>query len=81
MYCVIAHTSSSPDGNSDMTFVMDGKTAGSFLLAPTNQTTYDYNVLVYSNTGISSGTHTFTLQNGEVGGAKSLVLLDYIVCT
>ena len=64
-----------------MFFTIDGNTVGSFALAPTNQTTYDYNVLVYSNTGLSSGSHTFTLQNGRVGGAKSLVLLDYIVYT
>lgn len=64
-----------------MTFSIDGQTVGSFELAPTGQATYDYNVLVYANSSIPSGTHTFVLQNGQPGGAKSLVLLDYIVYT
>lgn len=79
VYCIIAHSSTSPDGNSDMVFAIDGQTVGTYKLAPTGQTTYDYNVLVYGNSSISSGLHTLTVQNGEVGGAKSLILLDYIV--
>lgn len=81
VYGILAHTSTSPDGNSDMLFSMDGQNVGSFALSPTNQTTYDYNVLLYANRSIPSGSHTFVLQNGRVGGAKSLVLLDYIVYT
>ena len=79
VFCITTGTSTAPDGNSDMSFSIDGQTVGSFQLAPTNQTTYDYNVMVYGNSDIPSGTHTLTIQNGEVGGAKSLILLDYIV--
>lgn len=81
VYCIIAHTSVSPDGNADLTFSIDGNAMETFLLPPTNQTTYDYNVLVYSNTELSSGLHTLSVQNGQVGGAKSLILLDYIIYT
>ena len=81
VYCIVAHTESSPDGNSDMTFFIDGEAVGSFQLPPTGEAVYDYNILVYANSSITSGVHTFALQNGRAGGAKSLVLLDYIVYT
>lgn len=79
MYCILAHSFTSPDDNSDMTFFIDNQEAGSFSMLPSGATDYDYNVLVYSNTSIPAGSHLFTLQNGHIGGAKSLVLLDYIV--
>ncbi|EKM60717.1 uncharacterized protein PHACADRAFT_168032 [Phanerochaete carnosa HHB-10118-sp] len=81
VYCTVAHTATSPDGNSDMTFFIDGQTMGSFELPPTGQADYDYNILVYANSSIPPGSHTFVLQNGRPGGAKSLVLLDYIAYT
>ncbi|KAH8086598.1 hypothetical protein BXZ70DRAFT_899946 [Cristinia sonorae] len=81
VYCILAHTSVSPDGNSDITFLIDGEAVGSFFQAPNNATNYGFNVPVYTNASIPSGNHTFTLQNGHVDGPKSLVLLDYIVYT
>ena len=78
MFCIISHDDTVPDGNSDMTFFIDGETAGTFELAPTGQNTYDYNVPVYANNSIPSGTHTLLIQNGHSGGAKSLLLLDYM---
>lgn len=62
-----------------MTFILDGQPVGSFELAPTGSTNYDYNMAVYANSSMPYGTHSFTLQGGSLGGEKSLVLLDYIV--
>ena len=63
-----------------MTFFIDGVSSGSFELAPDNDTTIYYNQLVYSKTGLSSGTHNFTIANG-LANQKSLVLLDRLVYT
>ncbi|EMD41434.1 hypothetical protein CERSUDRAFT_89999 [Gelatoporia subvermispora B] len=76
VYCIIAHSSVSPDGNTDMTFMIDNHIVGGYMVPPTGQTAYDYNVLVYSNDTLPLGFHTFTLINGHVNGNKSLVLLD-----
>ncbi|KAI0090027.1 hypothetical protein BDY19DRAFT_98976 [Irpex rosettiformis] len=79
VFCVLAHSFTSPTSTSDMTFYLDGQVVGHFLSVPDGDTTYDYNVPVYSNALLTPGSHSFTLQGGRVGGSKSLVLLDYIV--
>ena len=79
VFCIIAHTFTSPDGNSDMTFLIDGQPVGSFSQSPTGAPNYDFGVPVYSNNSLPAGNHLFTLQNGHVNGLKSLVLLDYII--
>jgi len=83
VYCVIAHSSSSPDGHSDMIFSIDNEVVGTFAQAPTtgHHPTYQYRVPVYVNHSMPAGIHTFTLQNGRMGGQKSLVLLDSIMYT
>ncbi|OCH86684.1 hypothetical protein OBBRIDRAFT_737541 [Obba rivulosa] len=81
VYCMIAHSSVSPDGNTDMTFMIDNEIVGGYAEAPTGQMSYDYNILVYSNDALVPGFHTFTLINGHVNGNKSLVLLDYAMYT
>ncbi|GLB36596.1 hypothetical protein LshimejAT787_0308840 [Lyophyllum shimeji] len=81
VYCVVANTRSSPDGNTDMTFLIDSQWAGEFIRQPTGDDTFDYNVLVFTNQSLPHTNHTLTIQNGHVGGYKSLVLFDYIVYT
>lgn len=64
-----------------MTFFIDGDVVGEFALEPTGSGTIDFNVPVYVNESMPDGVHTFTLQNGHLGGVQSLVLLDSIVYT
>jgi len=78
VYCIIANSFSSPNGNSDMTFLMDGKPVGSFARTPTGGQTYDYNVLVYQNTSLPSGAHTLSIESGH-GGKIALTMLDRVV--
>ncbi|KAG6837227.1 hypothetical protein H0H93_013095 [Arthromyces matolae] len=52
---------------------------GSFSREPSGDNTFLYNVPVYANASLIHDNHTLTIQNGHVGGPKSLVLLDYIV--
>ncbi|KAI0784127.1 hypothetical protein C8Q75DRAFT_724994 [Abortiporus biennis] len=79
VFCIIAHTSVSPDGNSNMTFFIDGQVVNTFLQTPNNDTSLTYNFPVYVNTSLQTGIHTFMLQTGGLGSLKSLTLLDYIV--
>ncbi|KAK7449292.1 hypothetical protein VKT23_013435 [Stygiomarasmius scandens] len=79
VFCVLAKTTSGPDGNSDMSFYIDGELSGTFVKKPPNMPGFDYHVPVYVNESLSTGTHEFLLQNGHVNGTKSLVLLDQII--
>ncbi|KAJ3557687.1 hypothetical protein NM688_g1338 [Phlebia brevispora] len=65
----------------DLTFYIDNHLAGSFEFFPPGNNGYNYSVLLYANSSIPQGTHTFTVQNGHSGGNTSLVLLDYLVYT
>ncbi|KAJ4499276.1 hypothetical protein C8R41DRAFT_915489 [Lentinula lateritia] len=82
VYCALAESSTSPDGDSDMSFYIDGSLKGTFVkTAPGNNNVYDYAIPVFSIDSLSVGMHNFTLQNGHVNGTKSLVLLDEIIYT
>ncbi|OBZ79811.1 hypothetical protein A0H81_00318 [Grifola frondosa] len=81
VFCIVTHSFTSPDGNSDMSFYIDGDLVGTYLSQPTGDDTYDYDVPVYANESMSNGLHTFELVNGAVTGLKSLVMLDYVVYT
>jgi hypothetical protein len=78
---VLARTTTSPTGNSDMFFYIDGQYVGSFYEDAPGEDRYDYDQLVYSNVSVPSGEHTIELRNGRVDGKKSLTILDYIVYT
>lgn len=77
VYCILSESESSPA--SDMSFFIDMEQVGTFTQQPLGQSGFQYNVLVYSNTSLPSTDHTLTIQNGHVGGNKSLILLDYVV--
>ncbi|KAI0367530.1 hypothetical protein BV20DRAFT_981334 [Pilatotrama ljubarskyi] len=81
VFCITTGSTASPDGNSDMSFFIDGELVGKFLQPPNGDTAYDYNVPVYVNRSLSAGQHSIAIVNGEVHGNKSLLLLDYIVYT
>lgn len=80
-FCVLAPTSDALDGNTDMTFFIDGQNVGSFTRDTTGQSGYQYNVPVYANPSLPFGDHTFTLQNGRTGGQAALALFDYMIFT
>lgn len=80
VYCIISHSSSDPDGESDLQFMIDGDIVGSANITPTGSSTYSYNYLVYSGQ-FPTGQHTLTVINGQDGGPRSMILLDYIVYT
>ncbi|KAK0470408.1 uncharacterized protein EV420DRAFT_1500511 [Desarmillaria tabescens] len=77
--CILAKTTTSPFGNSDMSFYIDDILVGQFKKTAPGESGFEYNVTVYSNSSIPSGQHKFTIQNGHVGGIKSLLLLDALV--
>ncbi|KAJ3993780.1 hypothetical protein F5050DRAFT_1779506 [Lentinula boryana] len=82
VFCALAQSSDSPDGDSDMSFYIDGSLKDTFVkIAPGNNNTYNYSVNVFSVDSLTPGLHNLTLQNGHVNGFKSLMLLDEIVYT
>ncbi|PIL30899.1 hypothetical protein GSI_07068 [Ganoderma sinense ZZ0214-1] len=81
VYCIVTHSFNPPDGNSDMSFLIDNVVVGTFQQPPTGDPSYLYNDPVYVNDSLSPGPHTIAIVNGQVNGNKSLALLDYIVYT
>ncbi|THU86360.1 hypothetical protein K435DRAFT_683821 [Dendrothele bispora CBS 962.96] len=83
VFCVLAKTIPSIlDGDSDMTFYIDGVQVGTFVQSGDDTpTSYQYQVPVYQNEALTPGLHNFTLANGHINGTESLVLLDRIVYT
>ncbi|KAJ7151492.1 hypothetical protein C8R46DRAFT_1122167 [Mycena filopes] len=81
VFCALSRSSTSPAGNSDMTFYMDGVEVGAFVLPALGSAGFDYSVPVYVNSALPPGQHTFTLQNGHQDGASALAILDSIIYT
>ncbi|KAJ3859990.1 hypothetical protein EV359DRAFT_85796 [Lentinula novae-zelandiae] len=82
VFCALAESSTSPDGDSDMDFYIDGFLNANFTkTAPGNNNTYDYSVAVFASDPLTPGNHNLTIRNGHVNGTKSLILLDKIVYT
>ncbi|KAM5539192.1 hypothetical protein V8D89_007065 [Ganoderma adspersum] len=61
----------------NISFSIDGEDVGRFLHSPESGTTILYNQLVYQNTTLDDGPHTFTM----TAGSNSLVLFDYLLYT
>ncbi|KAI0809265.1 hypothetical protein BC629DRAFT_1106622 [Irpex lacteus] len=79
VFCIISQSIDHPFGTSDMTFSIDGNVVGHYTSVPSGDKTYDYNVPVYANDSVGSGSHSFTVTNGTPGGPETLLLLDYII--
>ncbi len=66
----------------DYSFFIDGEKTGNFTFIPAvPASVFTYNVLLYHNLSIPSGSHTFVMQNGGTVDVVSLGLLDYAIYT
>ncbi|KAH8086597.1 hypothetical protein BXZ70DRAFT_956127 [Cristinia sonorae] len=82
VYCILAPDEPRLLSASDMTFFIDDEQVGTFVQIPTQVTQYTRDVLVYSNTTLPYGKHTFMLQNGHKDSkVGTLTMLDYLVYT
>ncbi|KAE9400424.1 hypothetical protein BT96DRAFT_992938 [Gymnopus androsaceus JB14] len=80
VFCALAESKTSPDGDSVMGFYIDNELKDTFNKSALGlNDTYDYNVPVFSISSLTLDFHELVLQNGIVNGSKSLVLLDYIL--
>jgi len=61
----------------NLTFSIDGSLVGSFSHTPDGSGTFLYNTLVYANTSVPNGDHTFIIHSPR-GIDASLVLFDYV---
>ncbi|KAL5485487.1 hypothetical protein ACEPAI_8129 [Sanghuangporus weigelae] len=81
IYCILTRSSSSPNGNTDMTFYVDDQEVGSFSRPSDGDKSYQYNQVVFSWSGLDGSTnHNVRLESGH-SGQQALVLLDRIVYT
>ena len=81
IYCILTRSSSSPNGNTDMTFFIDDQEVSSFSQASNGDKTYLYNQIVFSWSGLDGSTsHNVRLESGHAG-RQALVMLDRIVYT
>ncbi|KAI5117398.1 hypothetical protein M0805_004620 [Coniferiporia weirii] len=78
--CILTGTSTSPDGNTDLTFKIDNATTSTFQRAPNGNATYLFNQTVFAQTGLPNTLHTITIESGHAG-QKALILLDAIIYT
>ena len=65
----------------NLTFSIDGVQVGSYSHSPDGSGTYLYNTLVYANTSIPNGDHTFVIHTTGNQTISSLTLFDYVVYT
>lgn len=72
-----------PDSSNpaDLSFFINGEYVGQYTPITSKSQPFIYNVLLYFNDSMPFEAHTFTLQNGRLGGNVSSVLLDYLVYT
>ena len=65
-------------------FFIDGEQVGVYSRAADNSVDildpFLYNQVLYSNSLVPSGLHTFRLQNGQLG-SNSFILFDYVIYT
>ncbi|KAJ7770924.1 hypothetical protein DFH07DRAFT_259786 [Mycena maculata] len=78
VFCSLSNSAVAPDGDSDMTFFIDGVVVGTFTRRADGGAGFDYGVPVFAHT-VTPGQHTLTLQNGHQNGYQSLTILDSIV--
>lgn len=64
VYCIRADYVEMTTTNMQLNFFLDGQQVGEYTYTPDNLTSqYDYNVLVYDGSSMSSGSHNFTVQS------------------
>lgn len=81
MICILTGSVTSPDGNTDMRFLVDGNRIGDDLeIPPTGNATFVYNQIVFSHDGLPFGTHNIQIDVGY-NNTKALMLLDMILYT
>ena len=77
VYCILAPTEGTLDGDMHLEFFIDGRRSGSFDY--TGKSVFEYNVPVYVNTSLEVGPRNFTPQNGGSQNQTSLIILDYMI--
>ncbi|KLO18720.1 hypothetical protein SCHPADRAFT_935980 [Schizopora paradoxa] len=78
--CILTGSTENPNGNSDMTFLIDNNTAGVFQQSPDGNSSYSFNHVVFAAENLTMDAHNLTLLNG-LSGEAALVLLDRIIYT
>ncbi|KAF7430962.1 hypothetical protein PC9H_006677 [Pleurotus ostreatus] len=76
VYCILANNLTGITTLANYSFFLDGAEVGRFIHVPENGSDFQYNVLVYSNTSVPNGNHTFQLL-ADSNVSDTLILFDY----
>ncbi|KAF9497096.1 hypothetical protein BDN71DRAFT_636153 [Pleurotus eryngii] len=76
VYCILANNLTGITALANYSFFLDGAEVGRFIHVPENGSDFQYNVLVYSNTSVPNGNHTFQLL-ADSNVNDTLILFDY----
>ncbi|KAG9224106.1 hypothetical protein CCMSSC00406_0006774 [Pleurotus cornucopiae] len=76
VYCILANNFTGITTLANYSFFLDGAEVGRFIHVPENGSDFQYNVLVYSNTSVPNGNHTFQLL-ADSNVSDTLILFDY----
>ncbi|KAL4266469.1 hypothetical protein AB1N83_003325 [Pleurotus pulmonarius] len=76
VYCILANSLPGITTLADYSFILDGAEVGRFIHVPEIGSDFQYNVLVYSNTSMLNGNHTFQLV-ADSNFNDTLILFDY----
>lgn len=76
VYCILANNLTGITTLANYSFTLDGVEVGRFIHVPENGLDFQYNVLVYSNTSVPNGDHTFQLL-ADSNVNDTLILFDY----
>ncbi|KAL5510945.1 hypothetical protein ACEPAG_4702 [Sanghuangporus baumii] len=79
VFFILANTVPFTDTVTNMNFILDEETVGSFVHQPTNSSDFEYNVPVYVNNSLSSGQHHMRME--AAGNHSALILFDYFIYT
>ncbi|KAL5493061.1 hypothetical protein ACEPAI_4509 [Sanghuangporus weigelae] len=79
VFFILANTVPFTDTVTNMNFILDEETVGSFVHQPTNSSDFEYNVPVYVNDSLSFGQHHMRME--AVGNHSALILFDYFIYT
>ena len=77
---VLFNSKFSPRGNSDFTFFVDDQQQAVFQQMSTNDSTYDYNVTIFSMNNLSNQQHVLRIEIGHLN-ETAVALLDSVIYT
>ena len=79
MFFILANTIVGSDTAVNVDFFVDGEEVNNYIHNPTASSDFEYNVPVYVNESLPSGSHHLKME--ATGSSSVLILFDYLIYT